>query len=108
MLKVKKWHEWGHDSDKYPYHFVVIGYRIKFNEEEEQFLQETFTKERKRFGGGGSNTKKEEDIAFYRHIDYFNLPAGKYRFEVKDYSKPIPEYGNMKTSISIHVYTTLH
>ena len=99
----KSWGDWGLESDKYPYNFTIVGYKIT-NGKEEQFLQETFTHTRQRFQGFGSNTDNPNNYAFARHIFHMKLPMGKYRFVVQDNSLPIPEYQQMKTSISIHIY----
>ena len=95
--------DWWFKSEKYPYNFTVVGYKIT-NGKEEQFLQETFTHTRQRFNGFGSNTENPNDYAFSINIFHMKLPMGKYRFVVQDNSVPIPEYQQMKTSIAIFIY----
>ena len=98
--------DWYQKSAKYPFNITVHGYQVK-NGKEHKFLEKTLTRENSVGFSFGSNTERPEDYAFAKQIFNFEakkLPMGKYRFVIQDNSVPIPEYQQMKTSISIHIY----
>ena len=102
----KSWGDWGLESGKYPFNITVHGYQVK-NGKEHKFLEKTLTRENRKGFSFGSNTERPEDYAFVQHLFNFEakkFPMGKYSFVIQDNSVPIPEYQQMKTSISIHIY----
>ncbi|ASK27728.1 hypothetical protein [Neisseria chenwenguii] len=89
----------------YPFELEIKGYK-KSGNDYSLFITKIITQNNISYDND-SITENPKNSAFTRSFGFITLPAGQYRFEITDRSKPIDKYKKIQTSIDIFVDTSI-